>query len=347
MNTVTVATARRPAGTAVAAAAYVASWIAGLLLAPTAPGHDAPAAAVAAFYAAHGGAVLVSALLVHGTAGLALAALAVGLARATGVRGGLRRVVVGTGLAAATLSVLQFVLAVAAVVGEHAAATARTLLLAIDFVDVLKIALLAAFTWVATTAAARAGAAPRWLRATAAVLVPLLLIGSAALAGVDALLPVLAVSLLVLLAWAAAIGVLVSRSARTAGVPHVRLSGARSHPHPHPEDAMTTATLINCFEVPAEQDERFIALWQRADDLLRRRGGYRSTRLHKALGPQARFRYVNVAELDSVETWQSVIGGPEFGAIAAQMAEFHPAPGLYTVAVAHSAAGVDPAADEP
>jgi antibiotic biosynthesis monooxygenase (ABM) superfamily enzyme len=106
---------------------------------------------------------------------------------------------------------------------------------------------------------------------------------------------------------------------------------------------MTTGTLINCFEVSAEQDERFLALWQQADDLLRRRGGYRSTRLHRALGPQARFRYVNVAELDSVETWQSVIGSPEFAALSAQMAEFRPAPGLYTVAVAHGATGNAPA----
>jgi hypothetical protein len=51
------------------------------------------------------------------------------------------------------------------------------------------------------------------------VLVPLLLVGSAALAGADTLLPVLEVSLLALLAWAAAIGVLVSLSTRTARVP--------------------------------------------------------------------------------------------------------------------------------
>jgi heme-degrading monooxygenase HmoA len=100
---------------------------------------------------------------------------------------------------------------------------------------------------------------------------------------------------------------------------------------------MTTATLINCFEVPAEQDEHFLALWHRADELLRTRGGYRSTRLHKALGPQAGFRYINVAELDSVETWQAVVTSPEFGAISAQMAGFHPTPGLYAVAVAHAA----------
>ena len=33
-----------------------------------------------------------------------------------------------------------------------------------------------------------------------------------------------------------------------------------------------------------------------------------------------------------METWQSIISSLEFGAIAAQMAEFHPSPGLYAVA---------------
>jgi hypothetical protein len=212
VNTVAPTTTHR-SGTTAAAAAYVLSWIGGLLLAPAAPGHDAPAAEVAAFYAAHGGAILASALLVHGTAGVALAALAVGIARTTGVRGGLHRGVVGTGLAAAALSLLQFALAVLAVTDEHADTTGRTLLVSIDLVDVLKIALLAAFAAVATTAAGRAGAAPRWLRITAAALVPLLVVGSAALAGADALLPVLEVSLLVLLGWAAAIGYLVPRHA--------------------------------------------------------------------------------------------------------------------------------------
>jgi antibiotic biosynthesis monooxygenase (ABM) superfamily enzyme len=99
---------------------------------------------------------------------------------------------------------------------------------------------------------------------------------------------------------------------------------------------MTSAVLINVFEVDPAQDEKFLALWRQADQILRSRGGYRSTRLHKAAGPQARFRWVNVAELESVETWQSIISDPEFGAIAAQMAEFHPSPGLYAVEVAQT-----------
>ncbi len=104
---------------------------------------------------------------------------------------------------------------------------------------------------------------------------------------------------------------------------------------------MTTAVLINCFEVAPEQDERFLALWKQADDLLRRRGGYRMTRLHKAIGPQARFRYVNVAELDSVESWESAVSSAEFRAVAAQMAQFRPSPGLYAVEIAQAAPAAD------
>jgi heme-degrading monooxygenase HmoA len=106
---------------------------------------------------------------------------------------------------------------------------------------------------------------------------------------------------------------------------------------------MSTAILINCFEVAPDQDEHFLTLWKRADELLRSRGGYRSTRLHKALRPQVRFRYINVAELDTVETWQSTISSPEFGAIAAQMRQFHPSPGLYAVEISRTVPSTEPA----
>jgi hypothetical protein len=55
------------------------------------------------------------------------------------------------------------------------------------------------------------------------------------------------------------------------------------------------------------------------DDPLHSRGGYRTTRLHEALGPQARFRYVDIARLDSVETWRSAVSSPEFAAITARI----------------------------
>jgi hypothetical protein len=201
---------RRPAGTALAGAAYVGSWVAGLLTAPHSPDHNAAAATVHAFYRTHAVQVAGSALLVHGTAGVALAAIAVGVARRTRATGGMRRAVLGTGLAAAALSLLQFAIACVAAAGTTAT-TSRTLFQSIDFLDALKLALLAAFATVATSAARRIGAAPRWLRITAAALAPLLIGGSAALVGITAAMPVLELSLLALLVWAAGICLILSR----------------------------------------------------------------------------------------------------------------------------------------
>ena len=59
---------------------------------------------------------------------------------------------------------------------------------------------------------------------------------------------------------------------------------------------MTTAILINCFQVPAEREEEFLKLWHEADALLRTRGGYLTTRLYKALQPDSRYQYINIAE---------------------------------------------------
>ncbi|MDQ4138291.1 MAG: antibiotic biosynthesis monooxygenase [Actinomycetota bacterium] len=98
---------------------------------------------------------------------------------------------------------------------------------------------------------------------------------------------------------------------------------------------MTRATLINVFQVPPERDEEFLGLWERANELLQVAAGYESTRLHRALQPDAKYRFINVAEIGSVEDWRAVITSPEFVELSRRMAEFQPAPSLYTVAREH------------
>ena len=192
---------RATRGVTVAGAAYVTSWLLGLVLAPAAPEPDAPAAQIGAFYAERAAAVLLSSAFVHGTAAIALAAFAAAVARATGATGGLRRAVSGTGLAAAALSLVQVVLAVLAVVRDDTDLRAD-LFTGINLLDVVKIAALAGFVAVTTTALARAGSASRPLRALAVALVPALVLGSTAFVVVDAaLMAVLAGSLLGLLLW--------------------------------------------------------------------------------------------------------------------------------------------------
>lgn len=58
--------------------------------------------------------------------------------------------------------------------------------------------------------------------------------------------------------------------------------------------------LINPFEVPEETtDEDFLQGWQRAADYMREQPGFVASRLHRALAPDARFRFINVAEWES------------------------------------------------
>jgi heme oxygenase (mycobilin-producing) len=86
--------------------------------------------------------------------------------------------------------------------------------------------------------------------------------------------------------------------------------------------------LINLFEVPAEADESFIAGWERARDFLASREGFSTTALHRALREDARFRFVNVARVDSPDAWRKAIADPSF---PGRQMPFTAHPGLYEV----------------
>ncbi len=88
--------------------------------------------------------------------------------------------------------------------------------------------------------------------------------------------------------------------------------------------------LINPFEVPeGTNDEDFLRGWERAADYMRQQPGFVSTRLHRALGPDARFRFVNVAEWESPQAFQAAVGSGQFREIAQGAAAGSPA--LYEV----------------
>ena len=63
-------------------------------------------------------------------------------------------------------------------------------------------------------------------------------------------------------------------------------------------DGAGGVVLINPFEVPAGEDERFVAAWERVRALRGGQRGYLGTRLHRSLGA-ADFRYVDVARWSS------------------------------------------------
>ena len=88
--------------------------------------------------------------------------------------------------------------------------------------------------------------------------------------------------------------------------------------------------LINPFEVPEEtDDDRFLAGWERAADYMRRQPGFVSSRLHRALAPDARFRFINVAEWASPQDFQAAVTSEEFRELASRGSPGSPA--LYEV----------------
>jgi heme-degrading monooxygenase HmoA len=72
-----------------------------------------------------------------------------------------------------------------------------------------------------------------------------------------------------------------------------------------------SVTLINIFEVPAGEDEEFIAAWEKTRDYLRTFPAHIETALHQSLH-DARFRFVNIAHWTSEDEFSAAIGSQGF-----------------------------------
>jgi heme-degrading monooxygenase HmoA len=93
-----------------------------------------------------------------------------------------------------------------------------------------------------------------------------------------------------------------------------------------------SVVLVNAFEVPESQEEKFLADWQHAADWMRQQPGYVSSRLHQSLDPDAEFRYVNVAEWESADHFRRAAASLEFHRrISGMNVRAHPA--LYRVVI--------------
>ena len=93
---------------------------------------------------------------------------------------------------------------------------------------------------------------------------------------------------------------------------------------------MSTIVLINPFEVPQGQEEAFLKGWHAAAEHLRQAPGFLSARLHESLDPQARFRFVNVAEWESPQHFQAAMSSEAFQQSRGKM-PFTAFPALYQV----------------
>ena len=104
-------------------------------------------------------------------------------------------------------------------------------------------------------------------------------------------------------------------------------------------------TLINKFVVPAGREDAFQQLWTATSHYFRGRPGFLSLRLHRALSPDAQYRFVNVARWASLADFEAAHRTEEFQRVVGQpgWSEFPSNPALYEVVVDHDAEALTPA----
>ena len=95
-----------------------------------------------------------------------------------------------------------------------------------------------------------------------------------------------------------------------------------------------SVVLINSFEVPAGREAEFTAAWRATAEFMAKQPGYLSTRLHRALAGDARYRFVNVAEWASQEDCRAAVTDPGFREVASGLAGFPGQPAFYEVVYA-------------
>lgn len=95
---------------------------------------------------------------------------------------------------------------------------------------------------------------------------------------------------------------------------------------------MPAIILVNCFEISNGREDEFFTLWQQVNTYMRDKAGYRGHKLHRSLTPDARFRFVNVAQWASLEDFNAAHDAG-FRALVSQPAwgPFRSFPTLYEV----------------
>jgi heme-degrading monooxygenase HmoA len=68
---------------------------------------------------------------------------------------------------------------------------------------------------------------------------------------------------------------------------------------------MAQVTFINLFEVSDDREKEFLAAWNEVSEYLRAKPGYVRHRLHRALEPDRRFRFVNTAVWESEQHFRA------------------------------------------
>lgn len=90
--------------------------------------------------------------------------------------------------------------------------------------------------------------------------------------------------------------------------------------------------LINPFEVPEGKEEECLKMWDESAEFLKNQPGYINTKLHQSISDDAKFKFVNVAEWETPESFFAAVQTEEFQKITAGTMEDYPHhPSLYAI----------------
>lgn len=95
---------------------------------------------------------------------------------------------------------------------------------------------------------------------------------------------------------------------------------------------MKKMTTINPFEVPKGKEKEALAMWEKFAAYFHKQPGYISTKLHRALGPEAKFHLVSISEWESAEHFMAALNSPDLQEIAGNAPkDIQSYPGLYEI----------------
>jgi heme-degrading monooxygenase HmoA len=95
---------------------------------------------------------------------------------------------------------------------------------------------------------------------------------------------------------------------------------------------VTMVRFLNCFEVAVGREDEFLRLWQEVNDYMVDKPGYLGHQLHRSLADEARYRFINCAEWESVQHWREAHDeGFRALALRPEMQPFATTPALYEV----------------
>jgi heme-degrading monooxygenase HmoA len=88
--------------------------------------------------------------------------------------------------------------------------------------------------------------------------------------------------------------------------------------------------LINVFSVPLEREGEFLERWNQHAIALIDQPGFVDTKLHRSLGSDAQFSFINVARWESTEKFRQAVGRPGFRTLGG-LGDFGSAAALYGI----------------